>query len=267
MLEETELEDVIEQGQKILVDKWMTCEDFKKYVENDKKLKDCIKKCTSPAKKDIFNAFRLFPMKDTKVLILGQDPYPEPDKAHGLAFSVKNKKKRAASLTKIFKAVEMCHKFNSKKRNYNLEEWACNEKILLLNTALTYEKTKTFEGEYKYKKDLPKNKLDQLEKDQDKIQKNHINSWHDFTKKVLENLFEEKKQNLVVFLWGEKAQKLFEECKYHTNIDNKKIFITCHPKKRFGNQFLNEASIHFKDCNDFLKKHNQEPIKWEGMYK
>ena len=103
MLEETELEDVIEQGQKILVDKWMTCEDFKKYVENDKKLKDCIKYCTSPKPTDIFNAFKLFPIEETKVLILGQDPYPEPDKAHGLAFSVKNEKKRAASLTKIFK--------------------------------------------------------------------------------------------------------------------------------------------------------------------
>ena len=41
-----------------------------------------------PQRRDVFRAFHLTPLEDVRVVILGQDPYPSPDEAHGLAFSV-----------------------------------------------------------------------------------------------------------------------------------------------------------------------------------
>ena len=114
----------------------------------------CINSCTSPKKEDIFKAFSLFNPSETRVLILGQDPYPDNDKyrvlhygkrAHGLAFSFKNGQEPAEdSLLNIFKAIDIYK--NEEAENFsdiyawntNLEIWARNNKILLLNTALTY---------------------------------------------------------------------------------------------------------------------------------
>lgn len=205
----------------------------------------------------IFRAFDLFDLSETKVLILGQDPYPEPDKAHGLAFSVKNKKKRAASLTKIFKAVDICYGFKNKKRNYNLEQWAINNKVLLLNISLTY--TNLFPN--KKKKDLTY----QERKKQANEQNRHMNAWQNFIYKILEKLF--KNEELIVFLWGDKAKELFNKYKFHQNIKNENVYITCHPKKRFKkgevDQFLREASEHFKEFDS--KFSNKDKI-WKNLW-
>ncbi|MEE3349308.1 MAG: uracil-DNA glycosylase family protein [Candidatus Gastranaerophilaceae bacterium] len=205
-----------------------------------------------PAKEDIFNAFKIGKPEDIRVLIIGQDPYPDKEKAHGYAFSVKAPKKRAASLTKIFNAIDIyCKKTNksiNSNHSYNLEQWANKSKVLLLNSALTYEKSKCFEGKYKYKKELNEDDLKKLEKAQQELQKTHMEMWEPFTINIMENLFN-KNKNVVVFLWGDKAKRLFNKCNYKENIKN---YASCHPRKRYkgeNDKFKKEVSSHFTDSS------------------
>lgn len=151
------------------IKKWIDNKTKDLLVENDDII-ECIANCTSPVKiedeedtiiqekiKTIFNAFTLFKPEDTRILILGQDPYPNAERAHGLAFSFGDNKIPADdSLLNIFKAIKAYKenktfdtvnveeiKGNIKKKiqpwNTNLKTWAGNNGILLLNTALTYK--------------------------------------------------------------------------------------------------------------------------------
>lgn len=185
-----------------------------------KSIIDCIKDCTSPVKidendepetilkkiKTIFRAFSLFKPKETKVLIMGQDPYPSikyPNMADGLAFSQNREGKYAVeSLLNIFKAIKAYqYKENDKLIKYfcdieqeevpwntNLKKWAKNNGILLLNTALTHEND-----------------------DKDTV-KLHRNTWEKFIQQVIKKLINRKlckKEKLAVFLWGKDAQETF----------------------------------------------------------
>ena len=84
---------------------------------------------------DIYNALKWTAYKDTKVVILGQDPYHEPGQAHGLAFSVKKGVKIPPSLVNIYKELHNelgCYIPN----NGYLEKWA-RQGVMLLNASLT----------------------------------------------------------------------------------------------------------------------------------
>lgn len=89
-----------------------------------------------PDKGDIFKALVLTSFEETKVVILGQDPYPTPGHAMGLAFSVpSNTKPLPPSLKNIF--TEIRNDFNiSHEQNPDLTRWA-KQGVLLLNTSLT----------------------------------------------------------------------------------------------------------------------------------
>jgi hypothetical protein len=96
-----------------------------------------------PAKENIWRALELTPLDSIKVVILGQDPYPNKDHACGLAFSVlPTIKKLPASLKNIYK--ELLSDIDSFKSplHGNLESWA-NQGVLLLNTVLTVEEGNT----------------------------------------------------------------------------------------------------------------------------
>ncbi|WP_420021842.1 uracil-DNA glycosylase [Buchnera aphidicola] len=89
-----------------------------------------------PSEKNVFNAFLLTPVPDIKVVILGQDPYCNPNQAHGLSFSVLDSVKIPPSLKNIF--IELKNNFlmsNIKMRGC-LKPWA-QQGILLLNSILT----------------------------------------------------------------------------------------------------------------------------------
>ncbi len=88
-----------------------------------------------PPEPDVFNALRLTPYADTRVLILGQDPYHDAGQAHGLAFSVRPGVKPPPSLVNIFKELRDdlgCRVPN----NGDLAPWAARG-VLLLNSVLT----------------------------------------------------------------------------------------------------------------------------------
>ena len=129
-----------------------------------------------PPIEDVFNAFRLTPYKNTRVLILGQDPYHSPGAAHGLSFSVKNEKPQP-SLENIFKEIKQ--DIGSVPNSFSLEHWA-KQGVLLLNAVLTVRK-----GEPNSHKDM---------------------GWERFTDHVI-SLLNQKKDPVVFVLWGSYAQK------------------------------------------------------------
>jgi len=216
----------------------------------------------TPAKEDIFNAFKIgkngsiIKPEDVRILIIGQDPYPDSKRAHGLAFSFANGKEPADdSLLNIFKAIkaykdktnfdsilneDITGKNDENKRwNTNLEVWAKNNGVLLLNTALTHENP-----------------------DESTI-KIHTNAWQPFVNEIIKKLINSNNRNkLVVFLWGKNAQCTFfnairtmgqmepEKC----FVMRKMILMTSHPSPqgvKYG--FKNDAPNHFKACDEFLK--------------
>lgn len=216
--------------------------------EVSKEIQKCIEKCKSPKQEDIFNAFKLFKSEETQILILGQDPYPENQKAHGFAFSVqKEYGKIDDSLLNIFKAVK-AYKSNKKFNdvdineinnwNTDLSEWAKKNKILLLNSALTY--------------------------DDETSPETRIEIWQPFIKNIIEKLLSNNKNKTDVFLWGEKAQKCFLKAINGICITrNLIVFVSNHPSNRSVNNngdFSEKAPEHFRLCDEFL---NQDI--WKSM--
>ena len=88
-----------------------------------------------PAPEDVFNALRLTPLKDVRVLVLGQDPYHGPGQAHGLSFSVRPGVRPPPSLQNIYKELVSDVGFRV-PRHGDLRSWA-TQGVLLLNAVLT----------------------------------------------------------------------------------------------------------------------------------
>ncbi len=86
----------------------------------------------TPRYGDAYNAFLHCPVDQLKVVMIGQDPYPQPDVADGIAFSCSKKGKPEASLRYIFKALD------TPDADPDLRRWA-DQGVLLLNTAMTVE--------------------------------------------------------------------------------------------------------------------------------
>ena len=126
-----------------------------------------------PEPNNVFRALTLAPEK-VKVLILGQDPYPNPEHAMGLAFSVnKNISVLPASLKNIFKELES--DLGVVRTNGDLGDWV-DQGVLLLNTTLTFNPTQP---------------------------RQHLNiGWNLFTKSIIEYV---GKKGAIGVLWGNHA--------------------------------------------------------------
>ena len=126
---------------------------------------------------DIFNALKATSYKDTKVVILGQDPYHNPGQAHGMSFSVKEGVTPPPSLLNIYKEIESEFGFYMPKDYGYLMSWA-EQGVLLLNTVLTVRKNQP-----------------QSHKDC---------GWETFTDNVIK-LLNDKDTPVVFILWGNNA--------------------------------------------------------------
>ena len=126
---------------------------------------------------DIFNAIFYTSYHDTKVVILGQDPYHGPGQAHGLSFSVKAGTKIPPSLQNIYKELRSDLGYEIPNHGY-LESWT-REGVLLLNTVLTVAK-----GEPNSHKGL---------------------GWETFTDKIV-SVLNQREKPVVFILWGKHAQ-------------------------------------------------------------
>lgn len=181
-----------------------------------------------PPKDKIFDAFRLCPFENVKVVLLGQDPYHEPGQAMGLSFSVPMGVKFPPSLRNIFKEViedtECAPPFGG-----DLTHWA-EQGVLLLNSTLTVQKGKA--GAHAKK------------------------GWEQFTDEVIK-MVSQHKNHCVFLLWGGFAQQKRDL------IDASKHLIleSPHPSPLsayhgfFGNH-------HFTRTNAYLESKGKEPIIW-----
>ena len=182
-----------------------------------------------PKKTEIFKAFRNTSYKDTKVLILGQDPYHEENQAEGLAFSVKIGVQKPPSLNNIFKELNSDLGYAIPK-NGSLVSWT-REGVLLLNTVLTVEATKAASH-----KDL---------------------GWEKFTDAVISKL-NEKDTPIVFILWGSfaRSKKKLITNKIHYIVES------AHPSPLSAyNGFF--GSKPFSKTNNFLKSKGIKEISWE----
>ena len=113
------------------------CENSCKRILEEVEIQRKLGKTIYPAQEDILNALNLVSPKEVKTVILGQDPYHEPNQAMGLAFSVPDEEPIPRSLNNIYKELNNdigCSVPNSG----NLTRWA-EQGVLLLNTVLTVE--------------------------------------------------------------------------------------------------------------------------------
>lgn len=181
-----------------------------------------------PIKGEVFNAIKLTPYSNVKVVIVGQDPYHGVGEAHGLSFSVLCEK-LPPSLKNIYK--ELFEDLGiTPSLNGNLTCWA-KEGVLLLNSVLTV------------RKDSPAS---------------HKNlGWQDFTDAIIRKI-EEKNDVVVYILWGNFARSKKDL------ITNPKHYVieSAHPSP-FSARSGFFGSKPFSKCNKILIDNGLKPINWE----
>ena len=203
----------------------------KEYYKNmmsflDRVYKD---KTIYPDKHNIFKALELSDFDDTKVVILGQDPYYNYGQAEGLSFSVKPGVSIPPSLKNIYKELKNDLGLEI-SNNGSLTAWA-RQGVLLLNASLTVE---------------------------DKKPNSHKNiGWQIFTDKIISYL-NSRKEPLVFILWGNFAISKKELI----NNQNHLIIESSHPSPLSARRGF-FGSKPFSRTNDFLKSHNIKEIDWK----
>ena len=178
----------------------------------------------TPAYENIFAAYQL-PPDDIRVAIFGQDPYPTPGFAHGLAFSVSSHTQPLpASLRNIFKELENdCG--GTPATNGDLHRWA-NQGVLLLNQILTTRPTQSLA---------------------------HENfGWQEFTEATAKIVGE---SGAIGIFWGSKAQRF---AKY---FDPKLSISSAHPSPLSAYRgFFGSAP--FSETNELLRQSGRKEINW-----
>ena len=186
-----------------------------------------------PPKNLLFNAFSKTPWDKVKVVIIGQDPYPNPGDAMGLSFSVPKKQNIPGSLRNIYKCLEKDTNIKFiRPKHGDLESWA-EQGVFLLNATLTVECKKP-----------------------NSHQKN--SGWNKFTDYVIKQISLQKK-NIVFLLWGNFAinKSSLIDTNKHLIIKN----IHPSPLAQSKGDFTN--SLQFSQTNEYLIKNGIEPINWE----
>ena len=182
-----------------------------------------------PPSEDIFNAFHFTPLKDVKVLILGQDPYHEEHQAQGMCFSVEKGQEIPPSLVNIYKELQDdlgCYIPN----NGYLKKWA-DQGVLLLNTVLTV-------------------RAHQANAHQGR-------GWEQFTDAVIRAVNEQDRP-IVYLLWGRPAQS-----KIPMLTNPKHLVLTApHPSPLSAYRGFFGCK-HFSQTNEFLQSHGVAPIDWQ----
>jgi len=186
-----------------------------------------------PPMHDIFNALKFTPFENTKVVILGQDPYHEPGQAHGLSFSVKRGVKIPPSLVNIYKELNTDIGMEIPSHG-DLTSWA-RQGVLLLNATLTVR--------------------------QGQANSHQKIGWATFTDSVIK-LLNESERPIVFLLWGSNARskKAYITNRHHLILES----VHPSPLSAFGGFF---GCKHFSKANEFLKSTGQEPIDWNSVNK
>lgn len=184
-----------------------------------------------PPGKYIFEAFNRTAFDKVKVVIIGQDPYHNPNQAHGLCFSVQPGVELPPSLVNIYKELES--EFGTKflNRNGDLSHWA-DQGVLLLNATLTVSGGVGTAGTHQGR------------------------GWERFTDAVVRHLANER-EGIVYLLWGSYAQKKAGF------VDEKKNLVlkSAHPSPLSAYRGFFGCG-HFKAANEYLVSRGESPIAW-----
>ena len=182
-----------------------------------------------PPADDIFNALHLTPLKDVKVLILGQDPYHNVGQAHGLCFSVKPDVDIPPSLENIYKELQEDLGCYIPDNGY-LVKWA-EQGVLMLNTVLTVRahQANSLQGR----------------------------GWEQFTDAIIHDVNAQDRP-IVYMLWGRPAQSKIPMLTNPKHL----ILKAPHPSPLSAYRGFFGCK-HFSQANEFLKEHGIEPIDWQ----
>jgi uracil-DNA glycosylase len=194
------------------------------FVKNEYKNNICY-----PKESLIFSALNSCKFDKVKLVIIGQDPYHNPNQANGLAFSVPMNIKHPPSLVNIFKEIEQDLSIKYPLSG-DLSHWI-KQGVLLLNSTLTVRKNKP--GSHQNR------------------------GWENFTNEVIK-LISAKRKNIIFLLWGNYAKKKIKL------IDDNRHLILCsgHPSPLSVNRGLWFGNRHFSKANDFLELNKLEKINW-----
>ncbi len=194
------------------------------FVKQEYKLHECF-----PPGKQIFNAFEHCTLENTKVVIIGQDPYHGIGQANGLCFSVNDGIAHPPSLINIFKELETDLGISYPKSG-NLERWA-QQGVLLLNATLSVRAHQA--GSHQNK------------------------GWESFTDAVIKIISDQKK-NVIFLLWGGYAKKKA----VLINEDHHKILTSGHPSPLSANKGYWFGNKHFSKTNFLLEQAGLQSVAW-----
>ncbi|MSU06385.1 uracil-DNA glycosylase [Spirochaetales bacterium NM-380-WT-3C1] len=181
-----------------------------------------------PPMGEIFNAFKLCTFENTKVVIVGQDPYHEEGQAMGLSFSVREGTDEPPSLQNIHKEI-INEGVETGPWSSDLSRWA-RQGVLLLNSTLTVQAHRAASHASK--------------------------GWETLTDRAITMLGRDERPK-VFMLWGSyaRSKKALIESKNHL------ILEAVHPSPLSAYRGFFGCG-HFKKCNEFLKQTNQKEIIW-----
>lgn len=182
-----------------------------------------------PPKEHVFEAFKLTPLDQVKVVILGQDPYHNEGQAHGLSFSVPKGIVTPPSLRNIYKELQQDIPCFETPADGDLTSWA-KQGVLLLNATLTVRAHQA--GSHQKK------------------------GWEEFTDAIIQ-IIADRCEHVVFLLWGGYAKKK------SVMIDSRKhlLLFSAHPSPLSAYRgFL--GCGHFSKANIYLGSHNKTPINW-----
>jgi len=198
-------------------------------LENFLSLEEESGKVIYPEESNWFHALEATSLDNVKVVILGQDPYHQPNQAHGLCFSVLPGIKTPPSLVNIYKELATDLELAPANHGY-LETWA-EQGVLLLNAVLTVEDSNANAHQGK--------------------------GWEQFTDKII-NIVNQQCENVVFMLWGSYAQKK------GAMIDNERHLVLKAPHPSPLSAYRGFFGCrHFSQANTYLLKHDRQPIDWQ----
>lgn len=183
-----------------------------------------------PPKELIFNAFEQFDFEETKVVIIGQDPYHGTGEANGLCFSVNDGVAIPPSLKNIFKEINSEYDRILFPTSGNLERWS-KQGVLLLNAGLTVRKDAA--NSHKHLK------------------------WNLFTDAVIQ-LLNDNCTHLVFLLWGSFAHKKGKMISREKHL----VLQIGHPSPLSANRGFWFGNNHFKLTNEYLLNNEKKEIEW-----
>jgi uracil-DNA glycosylase len=181
-----------------------------------------------PPIEKIFTFTQYFPLEETKVVIIGQDPYHNANQAMGLSFSVPRGVATPPSLRNIYQEIGSDVKGYVMPAHGDLTGWA-EQGVLLLNDVLT-------------------------------VMRNQPNShshigWKEFTSRIIE-LINERCECVVFMLWGQHARKKAEAVNPRRHL----VLTSAHPSPFSASRFF--GCRHFSRANEYLRRNGREPIRW-----